>query len=158
MPHYIIMMARPLTLNKAFYYNPKTKLVIIRRSFQPLDHEDIHIPSLPISMHHNNNQESILENELLTQSSSTQSTLHQQNSQVHSTIPLTGEEIQGESPATVSITPHYYPQASTGIPLHLGIQNLGMFLHPKQMMSTLLILLMNLVKSRPWQTLFQPLD
>jgi hypothetical protein len=64
-------------------------------------------------MNHNNNQDLIKENELLTQSSSTQSTL-QQNSQVNSTIPLTREEIQDESPAIVSIKQHYNPQVVDG--------------------------------------------
>jgi len=29
-------------------YNPKTKLIVIRRSFQPLDHKDLTIPQYPL--------------------------------------------------------------------------------------------------------------
>jgi len=60
--HYYVGPA-PHTKQGILLYNPKTKLVIIRRSFQPLDHEDLNIPCLPISMSHNNNQDLINDNE-----------------------------------------------------------------------------------------------
>jgi hypothetical protein len=73
--HYYVGPA-PDTKQGILLYNPKTKLVIIRRSlFQPLDHHDLTIPHLPLSMNHNNTQDLSLVNELLTPSSSTLPTL-----------------------------------------------------------------------------------
>ena len=69
--HYYVGSA-PHTKQGILLYNPKTILVIIRRSFQPLDHKDLIIPQLPISMNQNNIQDLSLVNELLTLSPSTQ--------------------------------------------------------------------------------------
>ena len=57
-------------------------------------------------MNQNNIQDLSMVNELLTPSSSIQPTL-QQNSDIHTSIPFTGEEIQDASQATVEIKPHY---------------------------------------------------
>ena len=64
-------------------------------------------------MNHDNNHDLSLVNELLTPSSSTQPYL-QQYSEVSTSIPLTGEEIQDASQATVEIKQHYYPQVFDG--------------------------------------------
>ena len=69
--HYYVGPARH-TKQGVLLYNPKTKLVIIRRSFQHLDLNDLTIPQLPLRLVPNKTtQELSLVTDLLTPSSST---------------------------------------------------------------------------------------
>ena len=61
----------PHTKQGILLYNPKTKLVIIRKSFQPLDRYDLTIPQLPLRVLTTTTQDLSMVSDLLTQSSST---------------------------------------------------------------------------------------